>query len=53
MKPVIYQLVVRYFGNMNLTNQTNGSIHTNGCGKFNDINDAALRALQDFGITHI
>jgi glycosidase len=53
MKPVIYQLVVRYFANTNLTNQTNGSIHTNGCGKFNDINDAALRALRDLGITHI
>jgi glycosidase len=53
MKPVIYQLVVRYFGSTNLTNHTNGSIQTNGCGKFNDINDAALRALEDLGITHI
>lgn len=53
MKPVIYQLVVRYFGNTNLTNQENGSIHINGCGKFNDINEAALRALKGFGITHI
>src|ERR1035438_464804 len=53
MKPVIYQLVVRYFGNTNFTNQTNGSIQTNGCGKFNDINTAALSSLKDLGVTHI
>src|ERR1700756_4077899 len=53
MKPIIYQLVVRYFGNTNLTNETNGSIHTNGCGKFNDINEAALAGLKELGVTHI
>lgn len=53
MKPIIYQLVVRYFANTNLTNQTNGSIDTNGCGKFSDINDAALAALKELGVTHI
>jgi len=53
MKPVIYQLVVRYFGNTNPANQTNGSIETNGCGKFADINEAALAGLREFGITHI
>lgn len=53
MKPIIYQLVVRYFGNTNLTNETNGSIDTNGCGKFNDINDAALAGLKELGVTHI
>ena len=53
MKPIIYQLVVRYFGNSNLTNETNGPIHTNGCGKFRDINDAALAGLRELGVTHI
>lgn len=53
MKPVIYQLVVRYFGNTNLTNQTNGSIQTNGCGKFDDINVTALQELKNLGATHL
>jgi glycosidase len=53
MKPIIYQLVVRYFGNANLTNQADGSIRTNGCGKFNDINSTALRELKTFGATHL
>jgi glycosidase len=53
MKPVIYQLVVRYFGNTNLTNETNGSIRTNGCGKFDDINVDALRELKNLGATHL
>ena len=33
MKPVIYQIVVRYFGNTNTTNQQDGTIETNGCGR--------------------
>jgi glycosidase len=53
MKPIIYQLVVRYFGNTKSANQTNGSINTNGCGKFSDINANALSSLKDFGVTHL
>jgi glycosidase len=52
-KPVIYQLVVRYFGNINLTNKTNGTLAENGCGKFADINPAALRELKRLGVTHV
>ena len=53
MKPVIYQLVVRYFGNTNVTNQVNGPLATNGCGTFADINDPALQELRQLGITHV
>lgn len=53
MTPRIYQLFVRTFGNTNLTNQYDGDIQTNGCGKFADINDAALQSLADLGVTHI
>ncbi|MBS2031342.1 MAG: alpha-amylase [Deltaproteobacteria bacterium] len=53
MSPRIYQLFVRTFGNTNSTNQYDGDINTNGCGKFNDINDAALDSLSKFGVTHI
>ena len=52
-RPQIYQLMVRHFGNTNLTRKRNGSIEENGCGKFNDINDAELLSLKKLGITHI
>lgn len=52
-RPVIYQLLVRTFGNANSTNKPGGSIGDNGCGKFADINDAALQSLKELGITHV
>jgi glycosidase len=53
MKPVIYQAVIRYFGNTNTTNQQDGTIQTNGCGRFTDISDAALLAIKNLGATHV
>ncbi|HZZ41798.1 MAG TPA: alpha-amylase family glycosyl hydrolase [Tepidisphaeraceae bacterium] len=53
VKPVIYQLVVRYFGNTNTTNRIDGTLAVNGCGKFEDINEAALTSLRQMGVTHI
>jgi glycosidase len=53
LKPVIYQLVVRYFGNINTTNQRDATPETNGCGKFADVNEAALRGLKHLGVTHV
>lgn len=52
-RPVIYQLMVRTFGNTNETRKTNGTLKENGCGKFNDINQAALVSLKQMGFTHI
>jgi glycosidase len=52
-KAIIYQLVVRYFGNTNETNQWCGTLATNGCGKFADISETALRELKQFGATHL
>lgn len=52
-KFVIYQLFTRLFGNRNATNKVYGTIEENGCGKFNDIDDTALAALKDFGVTHL
>ena len=49
----IYQLFVRLFGNTNETRKQDGMLAENGVGKFNDINDAALKSLRDLGITHI
>ncbi|MFM7182817.1 MAG: alpha-amylase family glycosyl hydrolase [Verrucomicrobiales bacterium] len=52
-RPVIYQLMVRTFGNANDTRKPGGTIAENGCGKFNDINDAAVTSLKKFGVTHV
>jgi glycosidase len=52
-RPVIYQLFVRLFGNTNETRKPDGSIFENGCGKFADINQAALASLKELGFTHI
>ena len=52
-RPVIYQLMVRTFGNTNETRKPNGTLAENGCGKFNDINPVALLAIKDLGFTHL
>jgi len=49
----IYQLFVRLFGNTNETRKPNGTLAENGCGKFNDINTAALASVREMGFTHL
>ncbi|TDS11140.1 alpha-amylase family glycosyl hydrolase [Sphingobacterium paludis] len=52
-KFVIYQSLVRHFGNKNKTNAYYGSIAENGVGKFDDYSSKALAELSDLGITHM
>ena len=52
-KIIIYQMMVRLFGNQNTTNKTHGTIEENGVGKFNDITDKALQELKKLGASHI
>ena len=52
-KTIIYQLLPRLFGNVNEHRVFNGSVEENGCGKFNDINQAALQAIKELGCTHV
>ena len=52
-KFVIYQLLPRLFGNKSTTRKHNGTLAENGCGKFNDITPAALRAIAHNGATHV
>ncbi|MEY2536463.1 MAG: hypothetical protein QOG67_203 [Verrucomicrobiota bacterium] len=49
----IYQMLVRLFGNINETRKQNGDIAENGVGKFDDINDTALKSLKESGFTHL
>ncbi|HTJ50332.1 MAG TPA: alpha-amylase family glycosyl hydrolase [Cyclobacteriaceae bacterium] len=52
-KVIIYQVMTRLFGNTTTTNKPYGTIEENGVGKFNDINDAALKGIKDMGVTHV
>lgn len=52
-KLVVYQIYTRLFGNTKTTNKFNGTLKENGCGKFNDINEAALQSLKKFGVSHV
>ncbi|CAN5819221.1 alpha-amylase family protein [soil metagenome] len=52
-KFVVYQTMVRQFGNKTTRNQRNGSLSENGVGKFNDFNHKALSEIKKLGSTHI
>ena len=52
-KPIIYQLIPRLFGNYNETRKRFGTREENGCGRFVDINEKALRSIADLGATHV
>ena len=52
-KLIIYQLLPRLFGNYNETRKYNGSREENGCGRFVDINERALKSIADLGATHV
>ena len=52
-KPVIYQMLVRLFGNTKTINQPWGTLEQNGVGQFADITPAALASIRDLGATHV
>lgn len=53
VKPRIYQLLPRLFGNENESRKVNGTLAENGSGKFSDLSDAVLAGLREDGFTHI
>jgi glycosidase len=52
-RPVIYQLMVRTFGNTNENRIVNGTLEENGCGKFADLTETALRSIKAMGFNHL
>ncbi len=52
-KIVLYQMMVRLFGNQNQTNTHYGSKEENGVGKFDDITTVALTEIKNLGVSHI
>jgi len=53
VRPIIYQLFVRTFGNSNERRALHGTLQENGCGKFADITSTALDSLRTMGFTHV
>lgn len=49
----IYQLFIRLFGNTKSSTIPNGTIKENGCGKFNDLNEDALKSIRELGMDAI
>lgn len=52
-KIVIYQMMVRLFGNDNTTNALNGDRDMNGCGKMSDITAEALQSIKRLGCNYV
>ena len=52
-KTIIYQLMPRWYTNLNGHCVPDGTIRQNGCGKLNDIDDARLRSIKSLGATHV
>lgn len=48
-KLIVYQVLPRLFGNNNNYCVNNGSLETNGCGKFNDFTPKALGEIKKTG----
>ena len=52
-KIIIYQILVRLFGNKKTEMIYSGNINENGVGKMNDVTEKALSELYKMGISHI
>lgn len=52
-KIVIYQMMVRLFGNDNTTNVINGTREENGCGRMSDITAEALQSIRRLGANYV
>lgn len=53
MKPLIYQIFTRLYGNDRHDNHVNGTLGENGCAKIKHITAAQLERIADFGFTHV
>ena len=52
-KLIIYQVLMRLFGNANTTRKKDGTIEENGCGKMSDFNVSALNTIKQLGCNAI
>lgn len=52
-KMVIYQMMVRVFGNDNVSHIYNGTREENGCGRMSDITPEALQSIRRLGCNYV
>ena len=52
-KFIIYQILLRVFGNTNENCVPGGSLHSNGTGKFSSITTQVLDKLKELAVTHV
>ena len=52
-KFIIYQILLRVFGNTNQNCIPGGSLHLNGTGKFSSITEPLLENLKELAVTHV
>ena len=52
-KMVVYQMMVRLFGNDNTSNIYNGTREQNGCGRMSDITPEALQSIRRLGANYV
>lgn len=52
-KTVIYQMMVRIFGNDNTSHIINGTREQNGCGRMSDVSVEALQSLKRLGVNYV
>lgn len=53
MRPVIYQIFTRLYGNKTKNNKPNGTLQENGSAKMNDITATKLQRISHMGFTHV
>ena len=53
IKPIIYQVIPRLFGNKIDNCISNGTIEQNGAGKMNYFTPQVLKSIKNLGITHV
>ena len=53
MRPVIYQIFTRLYGNKTKNNKPNGTLQENGSAKLNDITATKLQRISRMGFTHV
>lgn len=52
-KFIIYQLLLRVFGNTNTNCVPNGSLSINGTGKFSSVTEDVFAHMRSLGVTHV
>lgn len=53
IKPLIYQIFTRLYGNELKENKPGGTLEENGCARMADFTPARLKRIADFGFTHV